>query len=332
MLTKLEDPIVEAAQFRLAGSLDENAAFVREFMDNLPRSSIKLSGDSTPGIFVFDESKPLNGLSALGHEAAEELASIQRKHWTRLRQGDIIVIQARKNLPFRGEGSTDLGLLRKSIYDAAVAKGLLQPDTDFKFCWIYQFPMFTPDVGEAGEGQGGVAGIKATHHPFTAPYSAEDFELLATNPLEAKADSYDLVLNGVEIGGGSRRIHVAELQEYIMRDILKMPQTGIDQFSHLLEALRAGCPPHAGLALGLDRLVAMLCNVESVRDVIAFPKSMKGEDLFVKSPTKMTDNQMRTYHLAPRGFEPAPDRDAPTVPAEPPAQQGADEPLSVPGV
>lgn len=310
MITKLEQPVVEAAQIRLKGTAQENQAFIHKFMDNLPKTPLKLSGDATPGIFVFDESKPLNGLSAFGHEAAEKIAARDTEggYWKKLEQGDIIVVQARKNVPFRGEGWTDLGKLQKAIYEAAREENLLVERLNWGFCWVTKFPLFTPNDPEtiaAGEGQGGAAGFSSTHHPFTAPYGPDDFDLLATNPLEAKADHYDLVCRGVEIGGGSRRIHVAEMQEYVMRDILQMTDAGVKQFDHLLEALRAGCPPHAGFAFGWDRFCSILSGVDSVRDVIAFPKSMKGEDLFVKSPTKMTDDQMKEYHLSPRRKTPA---------------------------
>ncbi|KAH8681954.1 tRNA synthetases class II-domain-containing protein [Xylariales sp. PMI_506] len=303
MITHLENPTIEAAQFRLNGTPAENQAFIREFMDNLPKTLLNLGSESTPGIFVFDATKPLNGLSAFGHESADKLASMDHgDKWQQLEHGDIIVVHARKNEKFQGEGWTELGRLRKAIYDAAVQKGLMDKDVSYQVCWVTDFPLFTPDDVD-GEGQGGMAGLKATHHPFTSPLSTEDFDLLETNPLEAKADHYDLVINGVEVGGGSRRIHVAEVQEYVMRDIIKMPQPAINQFSHLLDALRAGCPPHAGFALGYDRFISLLCDVESVRDVIAFPKSVKGEDLFVKSPSKMTADQMSTYHLAPKGYK-----------------------------
>ncbi|KAG7292485.1 hypothetical protein NEMBOFW57_002520 [Staphylotrichum longicolle] len=203
---------------------------------------------------------------------------------------------ARENKPFQG-GSTALGTFRAQLYQAAVSKGLLPRDLSFQFLWVNNFPMFTPD-NETDPGQGGRAGFSATHHPFTAPLTDEDVELLATDPLKARADHYDLVVNGIELGGGSRRIHVAKMQEYVMREILQMTDKGVAQFSHLLEALRAGCPPHAGFALGFDRLVAVLTYTDSVRDVIAFPKSMKGEDLTVKSPGKITKEQLETYHLA----------------------------------
>jgi aspartyl-tRNA synthetase len=162
--------------------------------------------------------------------------------------------------------------------------------------------MFKPT--EEGEpGQEGAAGIAASHHPFTAPLSKADLELLFTDPLEAKSAAYDLVLNGVEVGGGSERIHIAAVQEFIMRDILKMTDKRIGDFAHLFEALRSGCPPHAGFALGFDRLVALLTDTSTVRDVMAFPKTMKGEDPFVKSPSKLTNEQLEPYGLQLRTRE-----------------------------
>ena len=248
----------------------------------------------------YDAKSPMSGFSPLGHEAASTLTSDATEFGELgpFEDGDILLVQARPRRQFQG-GSTLLGELRAALYREAVEHGLLPRDDRFLFLWVTEFPMFTPDE-EVDVGQQGSAGFSATHHPFTAPLTGEDFDLLLEDPLKAKADHYDLVLNGIEIGGGSRRIHVAEVQEFVMRDILKMSDDGVAQFSHLLEALRAGCPPHAGFALGFDRLVAVLCGAGSVRDVIAFPKSMKGEDLAVRSPGRLTTEQLETYHLAPR--------------------------------
>ncbi|KAK6068152.1 aspartyl-tRNA synthetase [Seiridium cupressi] len=305
MITNLEDPVVEAIQFKLTGSPSENLSFIREFMDNLPKTTLKLKSASTPGIFVFDETKPLNGLAAFGHVAGEQIATLQNEWWPQLQHGDLLIVHARERAHFQGEGWTELGRLRKVIYDAAVQKGLMKRDISFKFCWIIDFPLFTPDI-EPGEGQGGAAGLKATHHPFTAPLKPLSKDDLASidegRPWEVKAEHYDLVLNGTEVGGGSRRIHQRAMQEYVMRTILKMPNSGIQQFQHLLEALDAGCPPHAGFALGWDRFITLLCDVDSVRDVLAFPKNMKGEDQFVKSPSQLTQSQMNTYWLSPKGW------------------------------
>ena len=139
--------------------------------------------------------------------------------------------------------------------------------------------------------------MSSTHHPFTAPKTPADVDLLFTAPEKALAAHYDIVVNGVELGGGSRRIHNGEIQEFVFRDVLKMSSERVEDFRHLLDVLRSGCPPHAGIALGWDRLMAVMLGTESVREVIAFPKSGKGEDMLVKSPTQMTQSQLHTYHL-----------------------------------
>lgn len=162
--------------------------------------------------------------------------------------------------------------------------------------WITDFPLFSP-TNDTDPGQGGSAGLTSTHHPFTAPKTAEDVELLLTTPEKAVAAHFDMVVNGVELGGGSRRIHNGEIQEFIFRDVLKMNSERVEDFRHLLDVLRSGCPPHTGFALGWDRVLAVAMGAESVRDVIAFPKSGKGEDPLVKSPTPMMQSQLDTYHL-----------------------------------
>jgi aspartyl-tRNA synthetase len=298
MITHLENPIVEAFRFRpnpTGESQVSTSSLVDELMKTLP-PALSQNPDGAPVALIVDSSKPLRGLSPLGFEGASALESSEIPGLNDFEDGDVLVFQAREDKPFQG-GSTALGTFRSLVYQTAVSKGLLPRDLSFQFLWVNNFPMFTPD-NETDPGQGGHAGFSATHHPFTAPLTNEDVELLATDPLKARGDHYDLVVNGVELGGGSRRIHVAKMQEYIMREILKMTDAGVAQFSHLLEALRAGCPPHAGFALGFDRLVAVLTYTDSVRDVIAFPKSMKGEDLTVKSPGRITKEQLETYHLA----------------------------------
>ncbi|KAI1819167.1 tRNA synthetases class II-domain-containing protein [Xylaria intraflava] len=292
-ITTLKNPIIETCKFRFHVRKEVSAQFIREFLDILPNTTHKLAGHSIPGVLFFDTSKPLQGLSALGHLGASKLTGLYANKKVACQDGDVILIHARKSGPPQG-GATELGRLRKLIYDAAVEKGLFPKDDSLNFVWVTDFPLFTPNEGsELGDSPS----LSATHHPFTAPSTSADLELLLTNPLKAKSGSYDLVLNGVEIGGGSRRIHVAELQEYVLRDVLKMTDEGVGRFSHLLEALRAGCPPHAGFALGLDRFIAVLFDVPSIRDVIAFPKDNKGDDKLVGSPSKMTPGQLKTYHL-----------------------------------
>uniref|UniRef100_A0A0K8RH38 Putative aspartyl-trna synthetase translation n=1 Tax=Ixodes ricinus TaxID=34613 RepID=A0A0K8RH38_IXORI len=160
---------------------------------------------------------------------------------------------------------------------------LCEPGT-FKFLWVVDFPLFKLD--EDGK-------MKANHHPFTAPH-LDDLHLIHTDPLKVRGQHYDLVLNGWEVAGGSVRIHNAHLQRQVLREILKEDDA---QLSHLLEALESGAPPHGGIALGLDRLVCILCNSPSIRDVIAFPKSVEGKDLICNVPARITQAEMDLYHI-----------------------------------
>ncbi|XMA11915.1 hypothetical protein WAI453_004706 [Rhynchosporium graminicola] len=313
MITSIPAPRVEAFKLRLDASPKKVQKFIRKFMDSPDAEPFKNNVDGAPGICVFDSSQPIEGLQIFGFEGAEKLKAIWKQEinlphldyddtGTRdsrrnFEDGDLIIMQARPNLLSLSGGSTAIGRLRSAIYKAAIAEELIEPDLSHRYLWVTKFPMFTPN-NASDPGQGGTAGFSATHHPFTAPASAKDVDLLLTDPLRAIADHYDLVVNGVELGGGSRRIHNAEMQRFIMRDILKMSPERINDFSHLLTALESGCPPHAGFALGFDRLVAILTGRESIKDVIAFPKSSKGEDMMVRSPSKMTDKELATYHLA----------------------------------
>jgi len=310
MLTYIKDPIIEACKIRLDGDIQTVQKFVKDFMDSPEAEDFKRNPDGAPGIFVYDLRRPLQGLQAFGFEGAEDLKDFYsqvpqgsygfpdprgRDIVSTFDSGDLLLLQARPNLPHTG-GSTYLGKLRLAIYNFAIAQGLLAREPLHRYLWVTDFPMFTLD-NSTDPGQGGKAGFSATHHPFTAPKTAVDVDLLLTEPLKARAAHYDLVVNGVELGGGSQRIHNAEMQKFIMRDILKMSEERMKDFSHLFEALRAGCPPHAGLAIGFDRMIAVMLGRESVKDVIAFPKNNRGEDVMVRSPTLMTESQQKGYHL-----------------------------------
>jgi aspartyl-tRNA synthetase len=300
MITKLEDPTIEAWKVSLNSSADEIRKFIVPFMDNLP-AFLSRNPDGSPQVLIYDPRKPLSGFASLGPDGSEVLTASATKAsgLQSLEEGDVVVFQARENVPHHG-GSTKLGTMRTALYNAAISSGLLtKPQPSWRFLWVTDFPLFSPYDG-SDPGQGGASGFSSTHHPFTAPLTPDDFDLLFTDPLKAKADHYDLVLNGAEIGGGSRRIHVASIQEFIFRDILKMGEERIDEFAHLLRCLGDGCAPHAGFAFGIDRLCAVLTDTSTIRDVIAFPKSMKGEDLLTKTPGKLTDEQLEPYHLQMR--------------------------------
>jgi aspartyl-tRNA synthetase len=278
---------------KLPGDPSRSRWFISDFLDSPEGKPFLNNPAGQPGVFVGDASQPMNGLGPLGYDFAmthcpPELAT---------EHGEVLILQARPNTPFSG-GATPIGNLRLALHRAAAAQGLIEKPSskNHQFVWITDFPLFSPS-NDTDPGQGGTAGLSSTHHPFTAPKTAEDVELLLTAPEKAIAAHYDIVLNGVELGGGSRRIHNAAVQELVLRDVLKMRAERVEDFRHLLDVLRSGCPPHAGIALGWDRLMAVMLGKESVRDVIAFPKSGRGEDLLVKSPNRMTAEQLDMYHL-----------------------------------
>ncbi|KAL8741698.1 MAG: hypothetical protein Q9190_005725 [Brigantiaea leucoxantha] len=292
-ITPLQAPIVEMIALRFGASTTGPVAtrkFIEEFLESPEGAPFTQNTDGAPGVFVYDSSKPLQGLQALGFEAAEYIEDAVSAE-----DGDLIVLQARQNTRFAG-GSTAIGDLRLALHAAAVREGLIAPPTGFEPLWITDFPLFSP-ASKNESSQGGNAGLESTHHPFTSPKTPDDIDLLLAEPQRVIGDHYDLVINGVELGGGSRRIHNAEMQQFVMRDILQMSPERLSSFSHLFEVLRAGCPPHAGIALGLDRLVALMLGKDSVRDVIAFPKSGKGEDPMVKSPSLLNKETLEVYHL-----------------------------------
>ena len=190
--------------------------------------------------------------------------------------GDLILIVSdRDKVVF-----DSLGFLRRHI---AGEMGLLD-DEQYNLLWVVDFPLFEKDE-ETGR-------YHAMHHPFTSP-KEEDAQLLKTEPTKAKANAYDIVLNGVELGGGSIRIHDREMQEDMFR-ALDMSQEEIDEkFGFLVEAFKYGTPPHGGLAYGLDRLVMLLTGEKSIREVIAFPKNQNAQCMVSEAPGTVEDEQLK---------------------------------------
>jgi aspartyl-tRNA synthetase len=184
-----------------------------------------------------------------------------------------------------------LGRIRLEVAALLQKRGklALQPD-DWKFLWVVDFPLMSYDEEKKS--------YVATHHPFTAPV-AEDAGLIDTDPKSVRGQHYDIVLNGMELGGGSIRIHQPALQKKIFEDVLKIPADVVEnRFGYMLRAFTYGAPPHGGIAFGLDRIVALLCGTTSIRDVIAFPKTQKGQDLMAGSPTPVTPKQLTELHIA----------------------------------
>ncbi|KAI9505559.1 tRNA synthetases class II-domain-containing protein [Coemansia spiralis] len=232
-----------------------------------------------------------NGANTISSRELTLLSELIRasKNNNESKPGDLVFVSERST--FVTPANTTLGRVRTAVAKILQAKGHLNiPNDQYNFLWIEDFPLFT-------RGEDDVLGkLSATHHPFTAPV-AQDIPLLYSDPAKVHGQHYDLVLNGVELGGGSIRIHDAKLQSYIFESILKLDPTVQASFGHLITALGHGCPPHGGIALGLDRLIAILTNSQSLRDVIAFPKSANGRDIFMHSPAKAAAHQFAEYGL-----------------------------------
>jgi aspartyl-tRNA synthetase len=194
--------------------------------------------------------------------------------------GDLLVMAA-------GEPTTVSKLLGQLRLNIARRAGALKPD-QFQFLWVVDFPMFDWDADEKR--------WVAMHHPFTSPTDA-DLALLDTSPGEARAKAYDLVLNGSEIGGGSVRIHDPALQRRVFSLLNISDEEARERFGFFLEALEYGTPPHGGIALGLDRIVALVAGEQSIREVIAFPKTAAAVDLMAGAPSTVSPKQLKELHL-----------------------------------
>ncbi len=203
-----------------------------------------------------------------------------------IEEGDLILFAADQWL----NACEILGRIRLYCADVLKTQGRLEiPTNQFNFLWVVEFPLLSFDKEQNR--------WYSSHHPFTAPV-AEDVPFLKTDPKKVRGQHYDIVVNGVELGGGSIRIHQPSVQKTIFEEILQIPPDLVQaRFGYMLEAFRYGAPPHGGIALGFDRMIAMLCNTPSIRDVIAFPKTAKGADLMTDSPAPAEPKQLRDLHI-----------------------------------
>lgn len=213
-----------------------------------------------------------------------EKAALRQK--LQIEEGDLILFAADQWL----NACEILGKIRGYCAELLKTQGKLNiPPDRFDFLWVVDFPLLSFDKEQNR--------WYSSHHPFTAPV-ADDIPFLTTDPKKVRGQHYDIVVNGVELGGGSIRIHQPAVQKLVFEQVLQIPPDLVQaRFGYMLEAFKYGAPPHGGIALGFDRLIAILCGTPSIRDVIAFPKTAKGTDLMTDSPAGVEAKQLRDLHL-----------------------------------
>ncbi|OGB27785.1 MAG: aspartate--tRNA ligase [Burkholderiales bacterium RIFCSPLOWO2_02_FULL_57_36] len=243
-------------------------------------------------IKVNEKAKGRDGLQSPIVKNLHDAALVKIVEQTGAQDGDLIFFGADKAKVVNDA----IGALRVKIGHSDFGKKNNLFDDAWRPLWVVDFPMFEHDE----EGDRWVA----LHHPFTAPKEGhEDF--IGTDPGRAIAQAYDMVLNGWELGGGSVRIHRAEVQSKVFRALKIDAEEAQLKFGFLLDALQYGAPPHGGLAFGLDRIVTMMTGAESIRDVIAFPKTQRAQCLLTQAPSEVDEKQLRELHIRLRNVEPA---------------------------
>ncbi|MBM3779175.1 MAG: aspartate--tRNA ligase [Acidimicrobiia bacterium] len=281
--------VFRASSFRVFRDIVAGGGTVRGFVvpDSGATSRSEVDG-------LVDEAKALGGSGLVWARRGEDgtitssvMKAVGEADVTRMLdatgtgQGQILLVAA-------GEPDAASKLLGQLRLNIARRRGMLKAD-HWEFVWVVDFPLLEWDA-EARR-------YLAMHHPFTSPVD-EDLDLLEREPGRARAKAYDLVLNGTEIGGGSIRIHDAGLQARIFSLLGITPEEASLRFGFFLEALEYGTPPHGGIALGLDRIIALLLNESSIREVIAFPKTAAAVDLMAGAPSAVDRRQLKELHLA----------------------------------
>jgi aspartyl-tRNA synthetase len=254
-----------------------SAHFSRRELDDLTHLAVSLGAKGMAWLLITPDEGVKSPITKFFSQ--EELEKIQEI--MAAEPGDLLIFIADKP----EKAAAVLGNLRVHL---ARQLQLLPREDRQEFLWVVDYPLLAYDEEEGR--------YTANHHPFTAPVPA-DLPLLAEEPGRVRARAYDLVLNGVEIGGGSIRINRRDLQEAVFQTLGFSPEAAREQFGFLLKAFEYGTPPHGGIAFGLDRLVMLLTGSASVRDVIAFPKTARGTCLLTEAPAPVAAEQLEELHL-----------------------------------
>ena len=276
---------------RVPGGAQENGGMPRSEIDAYTQFVAIYGAKGLAYIKVNEKAKGRDGLQSPIVKNIHDAALARILELTGAQDGDLIFFGADKAKVVNDA----IGALRVKIghSDFGRKNGLFE-DT-WRPLWVVDFPMFEHDE-EAGR-------WNALHHPFTAPKQGhEDF--IETDPGRAIAQAYDMVLNGWELGGGSVRIHRADVQSKVFRALNIGAEEAQSKFGFLLDALQYGAPPHGGLAFGLDRIVTMMTGAESIRDVIAFPKTQRAQCLLTQAPSEVDEKQLKELHIRLRATEP----------------------------
>ncbi|VUZ42251.1 unnamed protein product [Hymenolepis diminuta] len=257
------------------GRDDKFAYFVipAEYAGHLSRSFFQKM------LFSVKEKDALE-LSVLSHDKLKLLNVSKTEVLSRIKSGESVIMAKGFDHAWRKALGTARVLIAKEVDSLGIK--IYKPG--FFFHWVEDFPLFSKDDN---------GNLVSEHHPFTAPIEA-DKELLYSDPEKVHGQHYDLVCNGQEVGGGSIRIHQSDTQRFVLESILR---EDVSTLKHLLEALSFGAPPHGGIALGLDRLVAILTGAQTVRDVIAFPKTSEGRDLLSDAPDVIPPTDLHRYFI-----------------------------------
>jgi aspartyl-tRNA synthetase len=252
------------------------AKYSRKNLDDLTETAKRYGASGMAWIKTSDGEEITSSLSkALGDEKVADLASRASS-----KAGDAVLIIGGKPAAV----AASLSALRLEIGES---EGLIDQNK-FNFLWVTDFPMFEYHEDDNR--------FYPMHHPFTSPHD-EDLAMLETNPAAVRAKAYDLVLNGVELGSGSIRIHMRDLQRRIFELLGYSDEEARTKFGFLLDALEYGTPPHGGIAFGFDRIIMLLAREKSIREVIAFPKTASATDLMNDSPSPVSEDQLRELHI-----------------------------------